>query len=39
MLLAVDRLADRVTEHNGVIDNAIPAFNDFARNMPFGGRT
>ena len=31
MLGAVDRLAIRVSKHNGVIDDAIPAFDDFAR--------
>jgi len=31
MLLAVDWLALGVGKHNGVVDNAIPALNDFAR--------
>ena len=34
MLLAVDRLAGRVSEHNGVIDNHIPALDHFTRECP-----
>jgi len=30
MLVTVDRLAGRVSEHNGVVDNYIPAFDHFA---------
>ena len=30
MLIAVDRLASRVSEHNGTIDNYIPALDHFA---------
>ena len=29
MLIAVDWLAGRVSEHNGAIDNHIPALDDF----------
>jgi len=34
MLLTVDRLAGRVSEHNIAIDNAVIAFRDFARERP-----
>ena len=34
ILIAVDRLAIRVSEHNGVIDNAVPAFDHLARECP-----
>jgi hypothetical protein len=33
MLLAVDWLALGVGKHNGVVDNAIPALNDFRPEM------
>ena len=36
MLLAVDWLALGVGKHNGVVDNAIPALDDFARKVSAG---
>ena len=36
MLLTVDRLAGRVSEHNGLIDNYIPAVDYFARERAAG---
>jgi len=36
MLLTVDRLAGRVSEHNGVIDNYTPALDYFARERAAG---